>query len=192
MMGARHVRLDSPRLVIRSVRRGDARALADFVARNRTFHAPWDPSRSEEFFTPAGQRAVIRRTRRASDVVFLLARRERDPRGPIVAVVGFSGIMMGPFRSCFLGYRVDGAHAGTGMMRETLVASLDWAFSRLGLHRVEANIMPRNARSVGLARSLGFRLEGRAHALLEIAGAWEDHDRYALLDREWAAVDRTR
>lgn len=109
----------------------------------------------------------------------------------IVAVVGLSSIVFGPLCSGMLGYRVDERHEGHGLMRETLEAILDWAFVVRGLHRVEANIMPRNERSVRLVERLGFRREGRAQSFLRIAGTWEDHDRYAMTAEEWSAVDRS-
>ena len=53
------------------------------------------------------------------------------------------------------------------------------------LHRLEANIQPDNARSIGLVRSLGFRMEGFSPRYLKIGGRWRDHERWALLSDNW-------
>lgn len=185
------LQLHSRRLVVTEAQRRDAAAVAAFLARNRAFHQPWDPLHTESYYTPLGQRAAIRSVSRDGAGVLLCARLADDPRGSVIALVVLSGIIRGPFRSCFLGYRIDRAEEGRGLMREALSLIFDWAFGEFGLHRIEANIMPRNLRSVGLVRRLGFRHEGRARRFLRIAGRWEDHDRYALLDEEWSAVDRT-
>jgi len=66
-------------------------------------------------------------------------------------------------------------------MREALVAVLRLAFGPLRLHRVEANIQPRNRASIDLVRSLGFRREGYSRRYLKIGGRWRDHERWALL-----------
>ena len=65
-------------------------------------------------------------------------------------------------------------------MREAMELVLDYAFSDLRLHRIEANIQPGNAPSIALARGAGFRLEGYSPRYLLIGGQWRDHERYAI------------
>jgi ribosomal-protein-alanine N-acetyltransferase len=66
-------------------------------------------------------------------------------------------------------------------MREGLTLVLRHAFETIGLHRVEANIQPGNARSIALVERLGFRREGYSPRYLRIGGEWRDHVRYAIL-----------
>jgi len=45
---------------------------------------------------------------------------------------------------------------------------------------LEANIQPRNTRSIKLAERCGFRHEGLSRHYLRINGIWQDHERYAI------------
>ena len=106
-------------------------------------------------------------------------------------LVGQSSVMPispGPPGSAYLGYWASRAHAGRGLMHETLALALHEACTDAGLTRVEANIVPENERSVRLAESLGMRHEGVALEYLEISGEMRDHAHYALLRREWVAL----
>ena len=53
------------------------------------------------------------------------------------------------------------------------------AFEELGLHRVQAAVMPRNAGSIRVLEKTGFRREGYAQGYLLISGTWEDHILFA-------------
>jgi ribosomal-protein-alanine N-acetyltransferase len=69
-------------------------------------------------------------------------------------------------------------------MTEAVAAVVTQAFTTLGLHRIEANAMPRNAASRRVLARLGFDEEGVSRHYLKIAGVWEDHVRHVLLNRE--------
>ena len=96
----------------------------------------------------------------------------------IVGVVNINNIVRGSFLSASLGYYVGAPHAGQGYMREGLQLVKRYAFHDLGLHRLEANIQPENARSIALVRSCGFQHEGLSKAFLYISGSWRDHERW--------------
>ena len=64
------------------------------------------------------------------------------------------------WRSAEIGYNLDPGSGGRGVMTEALTAILDFGFTRMGLNRVQATIMPRNERSLGLVERLGFVREG--------------------------------
>jgi hypothetical protein len=76
----------------------------------------------------------------------------------------------------------------------TLAALVDHAFEDRGLHRVAANIIPHNNRSIALVRALGFTREGVLRGLIEIDGAWRDHECWSVLSTEWreGTLDRSR
>ncbi|GJM17799.1 MAG: ribosomal-protein-alanine N-acetyltransferase [Phycisphaeraceae bacterium] len=106
--------------------------------------------------------------------------------GAIVGMVGLSQIFRRAFCNCFLGYWVGDGHLRRGYGTEGSRLAVDRAFRDLGLHRVEANIMPTNTASIALVRSLGFAFEGYSRKYLQIAGAWEDHTRWAVTAEGWA------
>ena len=70
---------------------------------------------------------------------------------------------------------MDKAETNRGYMTEALRCVIDFAFNRLRLHRIEANIMPRNHASRRVVEKLGFHYEGLARQYLQINGRWEDH-----------------
>ena len=85
---------------------------------------------------------------------FLVCRRDDDA---LVGVINLSNVVLGAFRSGYLGYYAFAGHERQGLMRQGLLAVVRHAFGPLKLHRVEANIQPANAASIALARSCGFR-----------------------------------
>jgi ribosomal-protein-alanine N-acetyltransferase len=98
----------------------------------------------------------------------------------IMGQISFSDISRGCFQSCFVGYWMGRDYKGRGYMTEALSLAVRYAFSRLALHRLEANIAPSNVASRVVAAQCGFRFEGRARRLLHLAGRWRDHERWAI------------
>lgn len=76
---------------------------------------------------------------------------------------------------------------GRGYAAEAAALLLDVCFDELGLHRVQAELDPRNAASVALCLRLGMRHEGHFIEDMWVQGEWTDTGRYAILDREWRA-----
>lgn len=99
--------------------------------------------------------------------------------------INLSIVQRGPFQSSYVGYWIDEAHAGQGLMPEAVVCMCRSAFEDIGLHRVQISIIPRNTASRRVVEKLGIRDEGTAERYLEIAGVWEDHIRYAITVEEW-------
>jgi len=90
-------------------------------------------------------------------------------------------------RRAELGYILRRDHWGRGLAHEALVALLDHAFGALGLHRLEADVDPRNAASIRLVERLGFKLEGHMRERYFVAGDIQDSAMYGLLAPEWKA-----
>ena len=90
-------------------------------------------------------------------------------------------------RRAEVGYVLDRPHWGAGYMHEALCLVLDHAFGAMGLHRIEADIDPRNGGSERALTRLGFVKEGLLRERWIVAGEISDTAMYGLLDREWQA-----
>lgn len=172
------------RMILREAVKEDLPEILDFYVRNKEYFEPFDPVREEAFFTMKEQKRLLKEDQKASKegrmIRFYLFDRNRP--GKVMGMVNLSNIVRGAFQSCFVGYKIDSELANKGYMTEGLRAVTDYAFKELGLHRVEANVMPRNIASVRVAEKCGYKHEGLAIKYLRIAGVWEDHIHYVKLN----------
>lgn len=154
-----------------------AGALADYYRRNREFLRPFEPAREENFFSPATQREALARevAERAQKRSYRFYIAPAENPETIIGAIGLSNVVWGAFRSAFLGYKLDAAYVNRGYMTMAVGMLVDYAFATLGLHRVEANVMPRNRASLRVLEKNGFLCEGLSKYYLQINGVWEDH-----------------
>ena len=80
-----------------------------------------------------------------------------------------------------LGYALGRAHWGHGYMSEALPVLLRHAFGSMGMHRIEADVDPRNTRSIRSLERLGFRLEGSLRERYHVNGEIQDTALFGLL-----------
>lgn len=109
---------------------------------------------------------------------FIVCVRDDDA---FVVVINITNIVLGVFRSGYLGYYAFAGFERQGLMREGLHAVVRHLFKTLKLNRLEANIQPGNVASIALARSCGFSQEGFSPRYLKIGGRWRDHERWTIL-----------
>ena len=72
-----------------------------------------------------------------------------------------------------------------GLMKEALKTILEYGFTELKLHRVEALIDANNTPSLKLLQHYGFAKEGTMREDYVVDGKNEDSDCYSLLKWEW-------
>lgn len=157
----------------------------------REHFAPWMPA-PEPGVTPEGAFArALEAAQRDEQAGTGMRRLGVLGDGRIAGVFALSQIFRGPFLSCHAGWRVNAEVLGQGLCTEAMRAMLDIAFapepSGLGLHRVQANIIPANTPSIRVAEKLGMRREGLALRYLKIDGRWRDHAMFAILSDEVGA-----
>jgi RimJ/RimL family protein N-acetyltransferase len=86
-----------------------------------------------------------------------------------------------------IGWTLHPDQHGTGYVTEAATALLRIAFEEVDLHRVMAQLDPRNTASIALCKRLGMREEAYFVEDLWFKGGWADTGVYAILDREWSA-----
>jgi ribosomal-protein-alanine N-acetyltransferase len=186
-------RLVTERLVLRPPRTSDVPELRRALRANATHLRPWSvaPAPGED---PASltsvSRAVLRQRRewkRGQSFVLFVTPRDDDAR--VIGRVTLGGILRGAFQNAYLGYWIDADQQGRGLMTEAVRAATTFAFRAVGLHRVQAAVMPTNKASLRVLEKAGYRREGFAARYLCIAGTWEDHALFAVTSEEWTATD---
>lgn len=109
----------------------------------------------------------------------------RNADGLILGNINLFHITLQRLRSACVGYFVGAPFSRQGYATEALQLILQFAFKKVKLHRVEANIQPQNAPSIALVKRAGFTREGYSRRYLKIAGRWCDHERWAILAEDW-------
>jgi len=175
--------LHTPRLTLRPPRRGDE---TDLYA----IHA--DPEVMRYFSEPPWTDAA--RAVRQIDEDALRFENEESYRFAII--LNETGRQIGNCtlyalhhknRRAEIGFALARAHWGHGIMHEALQALLAFGFTDLDLHRVEADVDPRNAASAATLTRLGFLQEGLLRERWIVAGEVSDSALFGLLRRDWEA-----
>ena len=164
---------DRSRVTLRLLSRADQDEFLGLVAASADLHHPWMslPATPQEFW------AYLTRFDHVTAEGLLVCLRRT---GTMAGLVNINNIIRGRFQNGSLAYAAFAPTAGQGYMAEGLGLVLRYAFERLRLHRLEAQIQPGNHASIGLVRRLGFRREGYSPELLFIDGAWRDHEQWAI------------
>lgn len=177
------------RLVLRTVRPEDRAAIGRYCS---------DPEVTRYLPFPALDADGL--TRRMARLV--AGRAPSQPGDVLALAVEHEGVLIGdlmlrltdrqgptdPPSIAELGWVFAPECAGRGFATEAGRALIDLAFAHYPLHRLRAQLDPRNAASARLCERLGMRHE--AHTREDYPdrdGTWSDTAVYGLLRREWAA-----
>lgn len=178
--------LKTDRLFLKVLDQGHANLVLEYFIRNRHFLKRWEPQRGDFFYTEECQKRLLisdLEGMRAGSMFKVWLLKEDDKSGKVIGSVSLNNIIRGCFLSCHMGYRLDKDEVNKGYMTEALKPVIDFAFTDLGLHRIEANIIPENAPSLRVVEKLGFEWEGLAKKYLKINGKWQDHVHMVLLNK---------
>jgi len=96
------------------------------------------------------------------------------------------------FSTAEWGFVLDDAYWGTGLFTRAADAFLAFAFTSLGVYRLEARAMSVNVRGNRVLRRLGSAREGTLHRCFRYHHRLADHVMWALFADTWAARRRKR
>ncbi len=94
-------------------------------------------------------------------------------------------------RHAEIGFALERAHRGRGLMARATRTLLGFSFRFLALHRIEADVDPRNTASIRLLEKLGFAREGLLRERYREQDGYQDALIYGLLAREWQGIPAT-
>jgi ribosomal-protein-serine acetyltransferase len=167
---------------LRVVRLEDAEELFAVIERNRERLYRWLP-----WIVPGYSMTDMRRflTENASD----FEERRSLPmtmrhRGKLCGAIALHRIDQGN-RSTSIGYWIDGAHEGKGIITAACRTIITEGFDHFGLHRIEIRCATWNHRSAAVPRRLDFVEEGTLREAEWLHGKWVDLRVFSMLARDW-------
>ena len=179
--GARELILSGDRLQLRAPRGADFKAYRDVRQKNRDYLQNREPTWSQDELS----RACF------CDKIWAYNKMARLDEGRAFFIWDknfetiFGGITLGHIRRgasqmASLGYWLGEEYANQGLMSEAVSLVVDYAFTSLHLHRLEAACMIDNQASMQVLLNNQFREEGYASRYLKINGKWVDHVLFGL------------
>jgi [ribosomal protein S5]-alanine N-acetyltransferase len=105
-------------------------------------------------------------------------------------MIGTVGLLRFDFehRHAEVGYDIGRPWWGRGLASEAAAAVIRYGFSVLGLHRIEAGVLPENAASVRVLQKLGFVEEGTRRDYLYAKGRFHSFRWFSLLQTDASRV----
>ncbi|MEM7006367.1 MAG: GNAT family protein [Pseudomonadota bacterium] len=178
----REIKLSGRYVFLRPPRRGDFKAWSALRIADRHHVEPWEPAWPEFANSRRDWRGRYHSWRsswqRGTGATFFVF---ENTSSSFAGSAGLTGIKGGAANSAMLGYWLGKSYVGKGFMTEAVNLVADWAFSSLGLSRIEAGTLPENEKSQRVLERCHFQREGVAREYLEIAGKRRDHVLYAKL-----------
>ena len=179
--------LETERLILREYRESDTADVHEYAKDPEVVrHMPWGPN------TEVDSREFHKR---------IAAEQAADPRvswelaielkaeGRVIGGCGVR-IQNAENREADMGYVLNRAYWGQGIITEAARAMLAFGFNQLGMHRIWATCHPDNIGSIRVLEKIGMRREGYLRENIWIRDRWRDSLLYAILDDEWRAASR--
>lgn len=149
---------------------------------NRSWLEPWEARDPESKVSLSFSQWIdfLRQSEQCgSGVVFVM-----ETQAQLVGQISLEAVCYGSMRTATVGYWVDQKHIGHGFAPLAVCMLADWAFFASEgphLHRIEADILPENERSLRVVRKLGMHEEGIRRNYIFVGNSWRDHLTFSLL-----------
>lgn len=162
---------------------GHAPAMARLHARNGDY---FNMAMSVEpgMDTPAYWEGILttqQQAMQADSAVHLVGFARGAEGAEIGCTLSFAGIVHDDFQACSMGFKIDRALEGKGLMHAAAAPAISRMFELFCLNRIMATHLPENLRSARLLRRLGFVVEGYARDFVKVNGRWCDNVLLSLL-----------
>ncbi len=83
-----------------------------------------------------------------------------------------------------IGYALKPENSGQGFMKESFDSLIDFGFRKLQIHSIEANVNPKNTKSIRLLEKKGFRKEAHFRENYLFEGNFLDSFIYCLIETD--------
>lgn len=175
-------RIETERLILRQIQANDVEALFSLFSNEAVveFSGGKMPHRTVEE-TQAFFQQLRRWYEQHENVEWGITRKGNDT---LIGTCGFYSFDE-RFRRAQTGYELHPAYWRQGIMSEALTAIVTFAFTTMGLHRIEATVDEGNNRSTGILQKLGFVHEGTSRQRLFFRDRFWDEYHFGLLKDEW-------
>jgi len=172
--------LEGRRVTLKLASPENATDYLQYYQDNKEYLRRFEPARDKDFYTLEGQRRTLEESYR-NYLNGLAINFGIYLENELIGKVQISNLIYGGFRSANLGYALHKDFEGKGIMQDALKAVVDYAFSDLMLHRLEASTLLDNVRSQKTLELQGFRKVGLNEKYLLINGKWQDHYTFSLV-----------
>jgi len=167
---------------LRAVRPEDAEELYALIDRNRDRLHRW-------LYWTGPHYSIDDMRRFLNDRIAEFAARESltmtiRRRGELCGAIGLHRLDA-RHRSTSIGYWIDAAHEGKGIVTAACRAIVTEGFLNLGLHRIEIRCATWNHRSSAIPRRLGFVEEGILREAEWLHDRWVDLRVFSMLAQDW-------
>ncbi|MEM0899218.1 MAG: GNAT family protein [Pseudomonadota bacterium] len=176
--------LEGERIFLRHPQFSDHEAWSQLRRESREFLQPWEPTWHRNDLGRYAFRERIKSNQRdikqGRSLPYLIFSQDQEQ---LLGGITLGHIRRGVSQSAQIGYWLGEGHVRRGYMREALGLLANHAFTRCGLHRLEAACIPENVRSSRLLQACDFHQEGTLRSYLKINGVWRDHILYARINQ---------
>lgn len=171
-------RIVGRRVILRAPHSRDVAALRRLVRANDQYLTSARPHEPATGGTPLEQEVEQQRRQWRQDRAYSFVI-ESSGEPELLGRVSLTNVLRGAFQNAYLSYWIAESQANQGYATEAITVVCELAFGRLGLHRLQAAVLPDNAPSRRVLEKTGFREEGLAQGFLRVDGRWRDHVMYA-------------
>jgi ribosomal-protein-serine acetyltransferase len=107
-------------------------------------------------------------------------------KGSYAGLIGYNNIDSNR-KAASIGYWLGKSYQNKGIMSKALKVFIDYAFSELGLNKIEIAIAEGNFKSRALPKKYGFKEEGIIRDAEWLNDKYVNHVLYGILKSEWKA-----